>query len=265
MLARHFKLLIPFATLLLACAQPLEPCAGPDCAIPADDDDGGGGGGGGDAPDECEHLETRDCAAKMGLPGIQGCEPGQDGYVWGACEPSSSASTPLVLSFDNTPVDFGSRASASFDVSGDGSCHGTNWPSAATPWLALDRDGSGSIDDGEELFGSMTRLATGMRADNGFAALRELDSNGDGRLSADDDDFGRLTLWADADANRVSTSGELRSLASAGIVSIELDYVVATRCDARGNCERERASFSYRDDNGTLRQGAIIDVHLRHQ
>ena len=64
-----------------------------------------------------------------------------------------------------------------------GQCQSYDWPMANTPWLALDRDGNGAIEDGSELFGSGTRLASGARARNGFEALRELDSNGDGVVS----------------------------------------------------------------------------------
>jgi hypothetical protein len=56
----------------------------------------------------------------------------------------------------------------------------TDWPTSTTPWLALDRNGNGRIDDGGELFGSATLLRSGEPASNGFVALRELDSN-DGR------------------------------------------------------------------------------------
>jgi hypothetical protein len=132
-------------------------------------------------------------------------------------------------------------------------------------WLALDRDGDGAIADGSELFGSMTVLSSGRRARNGFEALRELDEDGDGRITPADSGFARLLLWSDEDGDRVSGRGELRSLASFGVVSIDLDYGVDLRCDARGNCEVERASFRWFDASGAERVGAIVDVHLRDQ
>jgi hypothetical protein len=184
---------------------------------------------------------------------VDGCPTWTNNY----CE------TPLVLVFDGAPVDFVADAEHGFDLSPARSMV-TDWPSARTPWLALDRDRNRAIDDGSELFGSMT-VVSGGRARNGFEALRALDTDGDGLITARDRDFAELVLWADADGDRRSAAGELTSVAAAGIVSIDLRYVSAPRCDGRGNCEVERAPFVYRDAAGTLRTGEIVDVHLRAQ
>lgn len=177
----------------------------------------------------------------------------------------SGASTPLVLSFEKAPVAYSAAMGGSFDLTGLGVSVATDWPTAATPWLALDRDGNGAIDGGEELFGSATRLDSGLRADNGFSALRELDSDGDGRITPADAAWSRLTLWTDRDGDRASTPVELAPLASRGITSIELRYERDARCDGRGNCEIERAGFTYDDASGLSHEGAVIDVHLRFQ
>ncbi len=81
--------------------------------------------------------------------------------------------TPLVLNFDDAPVQFNPASSAAFDLSTDGTCMSTDWPAA--PWLALDRDGDGMISSGAELFGSATAMASGGHAPHGFAALAELE------------------------------------------------------------------------------------------
>ena len=173
----------------------------------------------------------------------------------GGCE------TPLVLSFDGAPVELREDRAHGFALSAVRSTV-TDWPTATTPWLALDRDGDGAIGDGSELFGSMTVLADGRRAPNGFAALRELDDNGDGRITAEDSGFARLLLWSDADGDRRSTADELAPLASRRILSIELDDGTNPRCDARGNCEVERAPFTWMDASGAVHTGEVIDVHL---
>jgi hypothetical protein len=168
--------------------------------------------------------------------------------------------TPLVLSFDGEPVEF-TPAMGDFDLVGHDLSVATRWVSAATPSLALDRDGSGAIDDGRELFGSMTELGDGTRAANGFAALAALDDDGDGAITPRDRGFASLVLWSDDNQNRRSDPGELTPLGDAGVTAIALSYRVAPRCHG-GDCEVERARFVYRDARGAVREGDVIDVHL---
>jgi hypothetical protein len=182
------------------------------------------------------------------------CPPGED-------RPSSDLcglNTPLVVAFDNQPVAFSTGGAFAF---APGAPQASDFPTAATPWLALDRDRDGAIDSGAELFGSDTRLADGTTARNGFVALAELDANHDGQIDARDPGFHSLVLWADHDQNRRTDPGELRP-ADRVIVSISLDEHVELRCDARGNCEGERATLIWRDPQGATHQGAIVDVYL---
>jgi hypothetical protein len=231
---------------------------------------GGGGTGGSTANEEpCTIQGTfRACALPgdpLGTPsGGQQCTSIADSLVWSQCEAASTAaSTPLLLSFDGAPIVLAASAGA-FDLDGT-MCVGTDWPSAATPWLALDRDGNGAIDDGSELFGSATVLASGARAPDGFAALTELDANGDGRITPQDPAWSRLRLWSDRDGDRVSRPDELSSLDARGVIAIDLRYTSEPRCDARGNCEIERAAFQWVDAAGAVHTGAIVDEHLRHR
>jgi hypothetical protein len=209
-------------------------------------------------------------AARQAAPRVSSerCPPSLQDPTWylrtyGRCPPRAG-DTPLVLSFDGAPVEYLADREHAFDLHGDAS-EVTDWPTARTPWLALDRDGDGRIADGSELFGSMTVLSGGERATNGFAALRELDTNGDGRITPDDPGFSRLLVWSDRDGDRRSTPDELAPASTFELLSIDLDYVVDPRCDGRGNCEVERASFRFRDAAGVERTGAVIDVHLAAQ
>jgi hypothetical protein len=181
---------------------------------------------------------------------------------YGCCEDDYDCNTPLVLAFDGEPIAYGTETDVSFDLTAHGECRASDWPAATTPWLALDRNGNGRIDDGTELFGSATRLTSGLTAPQGFAALAELDADHDGRITAADPAWSRLVLWSDADRNRTS-EGELASLETRGIVAIDLGWSLAIRCDERGNCEGERAAFVWRDASGAERTGAVVDVHLR--
>ena len=177
-------------------------------------------------------------------------------YSWS--EPDCN--TPLVLNFDDAPVQFTPASAASFDLSTDGTCMSTDWPTA--PWLALDRDGDGFIRSGAELFGNATAMAAGGHAAHGFEALSELDSNRDGKITAADDRFSELVLWNDLDEDRVGAYAELRPLSETSLVAIDLGYERRAHCDGQGNCGYERASFEYRDAKGQLAVGEVVDVHV---
>jgi len=213
----------------------------------------GAGGGGGSGPGIPQYAD---------FPGTQSCEIDETGNgSWGPCQ-SSAESTPLVFSFDGGAVQFSNPAG----VFGLDPTHSvaTDWPSAVTPWLALDRNGDGNIADGGELFGSATMLSDGTFAKNGFQALAELDDNHDGVIDARDHAFDKLVLWSDRNQDRTSDPSELVSLRAAGIESISLDYGSLRHCDLRGNCEVESARFVFRGERGEQREGRVIDVHLAH-
>ena len=181
------------------------------------------------------------------------CSGGEgDAATWsqlcGAC--------PLVVAWDGQRVTFEQGGGRFPFAAGD--AEPTDWPSADTPWLALDRDGDGAITSGAELFGN------GRGAANGVAALAALDANGDGRLDANDPAFARLVLWSDRDGDRRGAADELVAAASV-IDAIELRISDAPRCDARGNCERERAAIAWHDARGGRHVGAVVDVYLRYR
>ncbi len=247
----------------------------------------------------CEGVEPKECRTEAREPGLSHCVVVEGEQVWSAClgefeaeclpgdgwdmgcfgayctfdgevfhnydwSVDGECATPLVLSFDGGPVQFSAGDAAPvFDfAAATGTC-ATDWPTA--PWLALDRDGDGSIDSGRELFGSGTRLASGQRATHGFEALAELDADGDGTISAADPRFSELVLWSDHDGDRAGTPGEQASLQSVGLVAIHLDFHRRGACDERGNCGRERAAFEFRSGSGELRVGEVVDVYLACQ
>lgn len=169
---------------------------------------------------------------------------------------------PLVLSFEGQPVRLEPAPHVPFATGGATPCGSTDWPTAATPWLVRDLDGSGTIDGGHELFGTGTRMPDQSLAAGGFAALGALDGNGDGSITAADPGWSSLGLWHDRDRDRKTTPDELRSLDDAGVRAIVLEHTRDPQCDARGNCMIERSTFAWVDQEGDRRTGAIIDVHL---
>jgi hypothetical protein len=171
-----------------------------------------------------------------------------------------SCETPLVVAFEGQPVEFVPAGSDRFAfVPGEPAA--TDWPSDATPWIALDLDGDGAITSGAELFGSSTMLATGARALDGFEALAALDANGDGVLDARDPMFRRLVLWSDRNGDHRSSPDELRPLDRV-VTSISLDFTRDPRCNLRDDCEGERSTLRWRDAAGIEHVGAVIDVYV---
>ncbi len=102
-----------------------------------------------------------------------------------------------------------------FDHNGDGVRIDTGWLGPDDGWLALDRNGNGTIDNGGELFGVDTVKADGTKATDGFDALRDLDSNNDGVFDSKDNRFAEVRIWRDLNQDGVSQS-------KAGVVNTDL-------------------------------------------
>lgn len=129
-----------------------------------------------------------------------------------------------------------------FDISGDGQPRRVSWtaPNSDDAFLALDRNGNGSIDGGAELFGNNTSQPSSW-ASNGFRALAVLDLNHDGVINRSDPVFGSLLLWRDSNHNGVSETNEIVSVATTDITAFETNYKSSRKQDAYGNLFRYRA------------------------
>lgn len=171
------------------------------------------------------------------------------------CSPSPVLVDVSGDGFDLTDAQGGVR----FDIRGDGKPLQVSWtaPGSDDAWLALDRDGNGTIDSGAELFGNFTEQVPSPRP-NGFRALARFDQpekggNGDRVIDSRDAVFSSLRLWQDANHNGVSEVGEMKALASLRVVSFSLDYTPSLRRDAHGNQFRYRAPVNI--DDGRLLVG----------
>jgi hypothetical protein len=159
------------------------------------------------------------------------------------------AASPIVLDLDGNGVSTTSAAhGVSFDLLATGQASKVGWTSTSDGLLAIDLNHDGKIDDGSELFGTGMRLANGTRASNGYQAMAQYDSNGDGFLTAADAHFKDLVVWVDANHDGKSEPGELKSLAELGITSIDLHGVAGTTTD-HGNLLGLTSSYTTSDGN----------------
>jgi Ca2+-binding RTX toxin-like protein len=162
---------------------------------------------------------------------------------------------PLILDLDGDGVETTNVANNQvlFDFDGDGRKTGYGWVGKDDGLLVIDHNQNGQIDDASELFSEMTwnnnwqaNQGAPTTVDNGFAALRVLDSNKDGVFNAQDEQFATLQIWQDANQNGVTDAGELTSLAERGISSIDLNATY--RLDANnGNTLTHHASYQTAD------------------
>jgi len=192
------------------------------------------------------------------------------GYDPGSCNCAgcdTCAGSPVLVDVDGDGFSLTDAAGGVlFDLDGDGTPDHFSWTAAGSDdaWLALDRDGDGSINSGRELFGNYTAQPESDEP-NGFLALAEFDragngGNGDGVISPADNVYQHLRLWRDVNHNGVSEPGELRTLTELGLRTVELDYKESKRTDVYGNQFRYRAKV--RDTHGAQVGRWAWDVFL---
>lgn len=129
------------------------------------------------------------------------------------------------------------RDGVRFDIRNEGTAIQIAWTAAdsGNAFLALDRNGNGTIDNGTELFGSRTPTKSGTAGPTGFHALADLDTNSDYLIDRFDAAWGSLLLWTDRNHDGASTADELQPIGDSAIVAMEIDFQRIGREDRWGN------------------------------
>ena len=132
---------------------------------------------------------------------------------------------PLVLNFNGSAAQLGNQR-FKFDLNADGQAESINFVTSGSGFLALDRNGDGSINDGSELFGAITG--------DGFAELTALDKDNNGWIDENDDAFSQLRVWAKDSAG----NDQLKSLKQVNVGALSLS--------------RSSTLFDLKDSNNAL-------------
>ena len=226
-------------------------------------------------PEWCDSTECSLCRAAdpCTYPDNDGCPAGYYRLISperGASNSCCAPSCPILVDVNGNGFKLSSaETGVAFDIAGNGTPHTFAWTYIGSDdaWLALDRNGNGTIDNGTELFGNFSPQPSPPQGEekNGFLALAEYDKtanggNNDGKITSLDSVFASLRLWQDVNHNGISEASELKPLNVLGLSSIELDYKISKKTDEFGNAFRYRAKVT--DVHGTQMGRWAWDVFL---
>lgn len=171
---------------------------------------------------------------------------------------------PLVLDLNANGVTLSNfdEHPALFDIDHDGLQEVTGWTDGIDAILVNDLNGNGVIDSIAETFSEFYAGTPGAtigeegqrRFANGFAALASLD-NGNRVFDASDAAFGTVRAWVDANRDGRTDANELKTLASLGITSINLNATTQDGLVRDGNEVLASGSFVR---NGTAQEALAV-------
>ena len=158
---------------------------------------------------------------------------------------------PLVINFDGQAAELCGQCFA-FDLDSDGTSENIHALGGGSGYLAIDRNADGRINDGSELFGTVSG--------DGFADLARLDADGNRWIDEADPAFATLRVWQH---DAASGDDALSSLAESGVGALYLGSA-ATQFALTDSDNRlfgqVRSSGIYLNENGSA--GTLQQVDL---
>lgn len=122
---------------------------------------------------------------------------------------------PLVLNFDGNAAELADTR-FDFDLDSDGRSESVAGLKGGSAFLALDRNGDGAINNGQELFGA--------RSGNGLSELQQYDSDGNHWIDEADAIYSQLRIWRPGSKSESGgpVTERLQTLEEAGVGALWL-------------------------------------------
>ena len=156
---------------------------------------------------------------------------------------------PLVINLDTDVAEL-SDQTFYFDLDADGILDEISSLSAASGYLAIDKNEDGSINDGNELFG--------VRNGDGFADLARFDEDGNGWIDENDAIFSKLKIWTkDEEGNDLIYTLADKGLGAIYLGSASTNFSLKDEAGTRGVI-RSTGMFLY--ENGAAGTMQHVDV-----
>jgi len=121
---------------------------------------------------------------------------------------------PLVINFSGTGAQL-TDSTFAFDLNADGKAENIAFATGGSGFLALDKNGDGQINNGQELFGPSSG--------NGFTDLAQYDQDGNQWIDENDAVYSQLRVWQ----RDASGQDRLTTLAQNGVGALHLGQVAS--------------------------------------
>lgn len=157
---------------------------------------------------------------------------------------------PLVINFGGTAAQL-TDTKFSFDINSDGTAEQLSFVGPNSGFIALDKNNDGSINNGSELFGTVSG--------NGFQDLAAYDQDKNGWIDDNDPVFSQLKAWTrDAQGNDLLTGLKISGVGAIYLGNVSTQFDLKTGSNA--SLGTLKASSVYLKENGEV--GTLQDIDL---
>lgn len=161
---------------------------------------------------------------------------------------------PLVINLNSNPTSLSDQKFC-FDIDSDGREDNISFLNKGSGYLALDKNGDGKINNGNELFGAKTG--------NGFSDLSTYDVDKNGWIDENDEIYDKLKVWIKTDDG----TDKLIDLKGADIGAIYLgnnqtDFTLKSTETGQVNGQIRRTGLYLKESTGAAQTVQQIDVSI---